>query len=501
MPPKAMWPQLGKVAHKCDEHSTLILTEVNELLQLTGTRTNSIEYYKPFLESIRAYVQKTREQPSPDDIVTELRQGFHKLEAVDTKITLIKNVTDQIQAPKSITQAAKTWAHVAAGTPFTPGSTIAPFRPTATTSFRNREVIVKLTDPVTISALRKTSDSQLKQKVIDAIQSHGGYEPSLIAATHQLKSGDIMVYTKDAEVAKTLQHQAAWATACGGGAKIVERTFGVLIHGVLVQEINKTSSEQVARTLELENQANIQGLKIKYTGWLQPKTAAAKKNSTLVAEFTEPEHANLAIRNGMMIGARLLGCELYDKGCRLKQCFICWKYGHISNQCKVGQLCGFCAEPHLSNDCQNKEPIPPRRCLCAACGGAHSAWSPNCLLRQKEWARIRQAVEARPHYHPERRNKGDLQRTDWAGTARPTLVESQGPSTTPEGIIGNNSANSTTDQPIPTATPMATPTVTPISREIRMYTRTASRVAATAGQTVKLENENTTVSSRACLKK
>ena len=87
-----MWPQLGKVAHKCDEHSTLILTEVNELLQLTGTRANSIEYYKLLFESIRTYVQKTREQPSPDDIVTELRQGFHKLEAIDTKITLIKNV-------------------------------------------------------------------------------------------------------------------------------------------------------------------------------------------------------------------------------------------------------------------------------------------------------------------------------------------------------------------------------------------------------------------------
>ena len=85
-----------------------------------------------------------------------------------------------------------------------------------------------------------------------------------------------MVYTKDAEAAK-IQHQAAWATAFGWRAKIVERTFGVLIHRVSVQEINKTSSEQVARTLELENQANIQGLKIKYTGWLQPKNSSSKE--------------------------------------------------------------------------------------------------------------------------------------------------------------------------------------------------------------------------------
>lgn len=34
---------------------------------------------------------------------------------------------------------------------------------------------------------------------------------------------------------------------------------------------------------------------IKFVGWLSPKTIQNKKASSLIVEFTKPEHANIAI--------------------------------------------------------------------------------------------------------------------------------------------------------------------------------------------------------------
>lgn len=90
-------------------------------------------------------------------------------------------------------------------------------------------------------------------------------------------------------------------------------------------------------------------------------------------------------------------CQLYDRACRVKQCFRCYNYGHIGTQCNASQTCGYCGEQHESKHCSRKgvEGFAPR---CAVCKDSHTAWSNACPARKKELQRVEQAKESRDIY-------------------------------------------------------------------------------------------------------
>ena len=109
--------------------------------------------------------------------------------------------------------------------------------------------------------------------------------------------------------------------------------------------------DESIHSLKVWNAATIPGADIKYIGWLTKTAPSTKKATSAVVEFARPEEANTAIREGLVWEAEQLGCELYDKSCRLKQCFNYYKYGHIGTQCYATQACGYCVEPHPMKEC------------------------------------------------------------------------------------------------------------------------------------------------------
>lgn len=145
-----------------------------------------------------------------------------------------------------------------------------------------------------------------------------------------------------------------------------------------------------------DNYTVIPNAKIAYIGWLT-KDATLKRASSIVVEFTDPEMANAIIYAGMAWDGQIHQCQLYDRACRVKQCFRCYNYGHIGTQCNASQTCGYCAERHETKHCSHKgvEGFTPR---CAVCKGAHTAWSNACPARRKEMERVEQAKQVRSIY-------------------------------------------------------------------------------------------------------
>lgn len=180
-----------------------------------------------------------------------------------------------------------------------------------------------------------------------------------------------------------------------------------------------------------DNYTVIPSAEISHIGWLT-KEATLKRASSIVVEFTDPEMANAIIYAGLAWDGLIHQCQLYDRACRVKQCFRCWHYGHIGTQCVASQQCGYCAEPHETRHCQQKgvEGFAPR---CAVCKGAHTAWSNACLARKNELERVEAAKRTRDIYwHVPSKERSTRPRT------RNTHGESgtqtgQGPITTNQG--------------------------------------------------------------------
>ncbi|EKG09040.1 Zinc finger CCHC-type protein [Macrophomina phaseolina MS6] len=275
---------------------------------------------------------------------------------------------------------------------------------------RCRELVIKLTDPQMISHLRSQPPTHLKERINRALKSQPdpGVNKIQVVAAKQLRSGDIAAYTRDQQEKEILQESAhSWVETFGGTARIVTQTYGVIVHGVHTKSIDLSDMENAIKLLQVENKPLLPNAEIRYVGWLT-KASPNKKASSLVVEFSRAEDANVAITGGMVWQAEMLSCELYDRTCKIKQCFNCQKYGHIGTQCQAPQACGYCAGQHSSKECGQKEdPNAERKCAackCAACKRSHTAWSAVCPERKKK-DRVERAKATRPFLHPENTSK------------------------------------------------------------------------------------------------
>jgi hypothetical protein len=169
------------------------------------------------------------------------------------------------------------------------------------------------------------------------------------------------------------------------------------MHNVRTNQVNIKDQKKLVQQIKMENMSTLREAEITYTGWLT-RSDAKKQASSLVMEFTRPEDANKAIEEGLIMGAEIYNCELYDRSCRLKRCFRCQKYGHSGTQCDSSNTCGFCAEQHDTRECtiKNSSTANPK---CALCKGEHSAWSSTCPTRKREKAKVEQAKRNRPYLH------------------------------------------------------------------------------------------------------
>jgi hypothetical protein len=82
---------------------------------------------------------------------------------------------------------------------------------------------------------------------------------------------------------------------------------------------------------------------------------------------------------------QLLQTESYILHERLKQCFKCQLYGHLSTTCvATNNICGKCtSESHLTRDCPHKGPESKIYWKCALCGGNHRTSHFSCPERKK----------------------------------------------------------------------------------------------------------------------
>ncbi|OJD17317.1 hypothetical protein ACJ73_08809 [Blastomyces percursus] len=320
------------------------------------------------------YNNKSNVQAYANEILDKLNQIHHIAKTtISDDLTLIKNASQvQWHAP-------------------------------AQTNSKEREIIVKLHNPEAAALLRDKTPGDLRERVNNALKERAGSmeRPIQVVAAKQLKSGDVSIHTVNIEDANKLREEQQWTQALGREARARQPPYGVLVHSVRTdkENIDPSNQSRSVEKIQTKNATLYPGATITYVGWLT-RTGAKKPTSSLVLEFATKEHADRAIREGLVLDACYHHCELYHRSCKLKQCYKCQKYGHIGAQCNANETCGYCAEPHNTRDCRKKED-PNSTSKCALCKEPHAAWSSNCLTRQAEITKVEQARRIRPSYYIE----------------------------------------------------------------------------------------------------
>ena len=405
------WPQVNNGPEHINEHATYLREACNQLQAVDRGRHNQVPWntVQTYLESTITLIGKVLKQPALREVLQQVQDAARCTQNLQKDITIIKNSVGLSTAPPNAGNfsgrrtAASSWAQVAAQAkgspplppPVAPAGSATKAHPTVT-AYKDRVVTVKLKDSGIIQRYRTHSAVWAKQQIEASIQNNAETKLVKVVAAHQLKSGDIQIFTSTTAEAAQLKEDNGWLGGLGAQAELIVPTYGVIVHGISTNSINVRDQKATIDQMLADNHTVISNAKISYVGWLT-KEGNLKRASSIVVEFTDPVMANAVIYAGMAWDGQIHQCQLYDRACRIKQCFRCYQYGHITTQCNASQVCGYCAELHETKHCRRKEVegFTPR---CAVCKADHTAWSNACPARRKEMRRVEQAKEVRSIY-------------------------------------------------------------------------------------------------------
>ncbi|OKL55294.1 hypothetical protein UA08_09424 [Talaromyces atroroseus] len=405
------WPQVNNGPENINEHATYLKEACNQLQSVDRGRQNQVPWniVQQYVASTVALIGKVLRQPAFDEIIQHVQDAAKCTQNIQKDITIIKNSVGLGTTPINAANysggraATTTWAQIAAQAkgapappPPVPQGIPAGKAHSTVTAYKDRVVIVKLKDYGIAQRYRTQPAIWIRQKVESSIRDNMATRLVKVVAAHQLKSGDIQIFTSTTAEATQLKQNKGWIKGLGEHAELVVATYGVIVHGIPTNSINIKDQKATIQRIIADNYTVIPNAEISHIGWLT-KEATLKRASSIVVEFTDPEIANAIIYAGMAWEGRIHQCQLYDRACRVKQCFRCYNYGHIGTQCNASQICGYCAEQHEAKHCKQKgvEGFTPR---CAVCKDAHTAWSNACPARRKEMQRVEQAKEVRSIY-------------------------------------------------------------------------------------------------------
>jgi hypothetical protein len=257
--------------------------------------------------------------------------------------------------------------------------------------------LVKIPQPEEANNIKKHTNEVLLAK----ISQREDASPTLrrVLAVNKLANKDIILHTANESDKAALEQNTNWTTRIASSAKVHLKTYAVLVHGVKTASFGRDAGDKPMRELEKQNAHLHANMKIIRTSWITRPTDN-RVFSSLIVEVDSATTANRMINEGVIHGCELKITKLYDRLCRIAQCYNYQKYGsHISKHCREKTKCGWCCGGHPTHECPSKGDKSKRHC--AACKEKHhEAWSLHCSERKREGERADRTYENRRAFYP-----------------------------------------------------------------------------------------------------
>lgn len=347
------------------------------------------------LRAAAGFIGRATKEPKIQTVLDEVRKLAIESNDRDTdmneKITHIKHQAASIgSASSSIASYASVLGRSSSTSSSTTGGVPLPIPPPAMPKQgqsqynKQNEIVVKLQDETASKALEGKTPAEMTAIVNGHIKSMDTTRKPIRTA-RRLGSGDVYILAANEEETAALREHKEWMGRLSSNARAVTKTYGLLLHGVRFDAIDTKDMVTAIKAVQNEN-ANTLSLDIAWLGWFgTPKDGQWK--GSLIIELASPEEGNRALEEGLVIGSEIHGCCVYNNQCRSKQCFECWKYGHLSTSCptKGKPVCGKCGGGHHHKECTETAH------KCPVCKGPHEAWNKTCDAKKREIVRMRNA--------------------------------------------------------------------------------------------------------------
>ena len=271
------------------------------------------------------------------------------------------------------------------------GLPITPTPKPVTPGHAANEIVIKLGDKDAIATMKSTNEDKIVEIVKGSLKDQQINNMKIRGVT-KLGSGDLAIQTNNKEDLNKIKDNYSWIKILSTNARSVTKTYPVLVFTPKTKLYRRCTPELFQQHLKQWNPY----IAPNYVAQLHPGKEGDMGGLILV--FKRDEEANNCIADGVVIDGKMHRVVLYNRECRIKQCFKCYKHGHISSECPNQECCGRCAKDHPTptknnqhDRCKAEDPDK-----CAACGGENNAWSKQCPVRKREMTRAQIAKRNTP---------------------------------------------------------------------------------------------------------
>ena len=152
-------------------------------------------------------------------------------------------------------------------------------------------------------------------------------------------------------------HNASWSSYILG-LTVIKPSYSIVVHGVSKLDVNPEKEDTIVEVKKEIEISNLEKFSInKITSLQKRQRNPDAPTQSIIIQFNSPEEANDCIANGIFIGHKLYHTVRYMPQYRLKQCYKCYGFGHIAEECTRKMLCGRCGQEHPTIECKADKPM------------------------------------------------------------------------------------------------------------------------------------------------
>ncbi len=126
----------------------------------------------------------------------------------------------------------------------------------------------------------------------------------------------------------------------------MRRIYVVLAHDVRLSSVNTLNQKATIEKIIKQNSTLHKNLNILRITWTKKIINQRKMFFSLIIEIINSKMTNRLIKEELLNEHTHLVCEYFEKECRIKQCFKCQSYDHVSKTCRNSKKCKQCAQSH-----------------------------------------------------------------------------------------------------------------------------------------------------------
>ncbi len=227
--------------------------------------------------------------------------------------------------------------------------------------------------------IRHLSIKNLMQKLITMKKKKKN-----VLSMRRLFSEDLKLLASFEEIRTRMKRNLTLMNDITSSTTTLRRTYVVLAHDVRLSSVNTLNQKTTIEKIVRQNSTLHKNLDILRITWTKKITNQRKKFFSLIIEIVSSEMTNRLIKEELLNEHTHLICEYFEKECRIKQCFKCQRYDHVSKTCRNSKKCEQCAQKHSTKDCR----IAIDHRSCANCEDKHSTWSFQCDVKATKKRRL-----------------------------------------------------------------------------------------------------------------